>query len=32
MSPAAFWSLDAAIAAAGELLIFALSGVLAERC
>jgi POT family proton-dependent oligopeptide transporter len=32
MTPAAFWSLDSAIALAGAVLIFALSGVLARRC
>ena len=32
MSPTTFWSLDAAIAGTGALLIFALSGVLAKRC
>jgi len=32
MTPTVFWSLDAAIAAAGAAIIFALSGVLAPRC
>ena len=32
MSPAAFWGLDAAIAGAGAVLIFALWGVMAKRC